>query len=126
MIIVSRICFWGLLLLALLYAGQLAHVTVTALVTDPPACKISYNTLLPSPLCPGLNWDQHTRFMLSLPGAYLSYPIEIGLRSTNLLVLANPQFVLIMLLHIFGWGYAIVTCAGWLRRPASTRIKRQR
>ena len=118
MITLSRICFWILLLLSLIYAGQLAHAVVIAAVTEPPACKISTGTIAPSPLCPGLDWDQHTRFLLSLPGAYLSYPLEIGFRSTNPLVYGNPQFVIIMLIHAFGWGYGAVKLVRWLRRRA--------
>ena len=116
MITVSRLSFWILILLTLFYIGQLVHATLIAATTEPPACKISTGTFLPSPLCPGLDWGQHTRFLLSLPGAYLSYPIEIGFRTTNPLVYANPQFIIIMLIHFFGWGYASVKLVSWLRR----------
>ena len=119
MITFSRICFWILMLLSVVYAGQLAHAFVIAAMTEPAACKISTNTIAPAPLCPGLDWDQHTRFLLSLPGAYLSYPLEIGFRSTNPLVYANPQFVIIMLVHLFGWGYAATKLVRWLRRRAA-------
>ncbi len=57
------------MLLVIVYAGQLAHDLVLAAFTDPAVCKISTATVLPAPLCPGLAWKQHTRFLLSLPGA---------------------------------------------------------
>ena len=116
MIFLSRLSFWCLVILALIYAGQLGHALTMSVLTDPPVCKIATSTVLPSPLCPGLNWDQHTRFLLSLPGAYLSYPLEIGPKATNPLILANPQFIILMLMHLFGWGYVIARVARWLRR----------
>lgn len=110
------------MLLSVVYAGQLAHAFVIAAMTEPAACKISMSTITPAPLCPGLDWDQHTRFLLSLPGAYLSYPLEIGFRSTNPLVYGNPQFVIIMLVHVFGWGYAATKLVRWLKRRAAPVI----
>ncbi len=100
-----RICFWCLLFLAVIYASQIAHALFMASMTDPAVCKITTSTLLPSPLCPGLNWSQDMRFLLSLPGAYLSYPLEIGPSAVNPMVLGNPQFIILMLLHAFGWSY---------------------
>ena len=108
MITVSRLSLFALLVLVVIYLGQLAHAGVMAATTEPAVCKISTATLLPSPLCPGLDRDQHTRFLLSLPGAYLSYPLEIGMWARSPIVLFNPQFMLVMLMHIFGWGYLSV------------------
>ncbi|MGI9465170.1 MAG: hypothetical protein ACR2OM_14585 [Aestuariivirgaceae bacterium] len=110
-----RICFWCLVLLALFYLGQLGHALFMAATTDPAVCKISTSTLLPSPLCPGLDWGQHSRFLLSLPGAYLSYPLEVGPSAVNPLVLGNPQFIILMLLHAFGWSYVFVRLVQLLR-----------
>ena len=93
--------------LGLFYLGQLGHALYMGWTTDPPVCSVSTATVLPSPLCPGLEWDQHSRFLLSLPGAYLSYPLEIGLYARAITTFANPQFVLIILVHVFGWGYLI-------------------
>ena len=107
------------MMLAVIYAGQLIHALAIAAMTEPAACKISTSTIAPAPLCPGLDWDQHTRFLLSLPGAYLSYPIEIGFRSSNPLVYANPQFIIIMLVHVFGWSYGATRLVRWLRRQAA-------
>ena len=121
----SRVSFWALMLLAAIYAGQLAHAAIVEATTDPAACKIVTTTLLPAPVCPGLGWSQHTLFLLSLPGAYLSYPFEIGLRTSNPMVLANPQFIIIMLMHFFGWGYAASTLARCFKQKRSHPTSQQ-
>lgn len=117
---VSRLCLLCLLMLAVIYAGQLAHAAYLAHTTDPAVCRIVTSTLLPAPVCPGLDWDQHTRFLYSLPGAYLSYPLEIGIHARSPLTFANPQFAIIMLVHVFGWTYLI----GWFLRLIGRRKRR--
>ena len=111
----SRLCLWCLMTLVVVYLGQLVHALYMASTTDPAVCRILTSTLLPAPVCPGLEWDQHKRFLHSLPGAYLSYPLEIGIHARSPLTFANPQFVVIMLVHVFGWGYLVWRIKTFLR-----------
>lgn len=116
MFTLSRLCLWSLLALAVIYLGQIAHALYMEYTTDPAACRILTTTLLPAPVCPGLEWDQHERFLYSLPGAYLSYPLEIGIHARSPMTFANPQFVVIMLVHAFGWSYLAARIVTILRR----------
>jgi hypothetical protein len=119
MLTLARISFWILVALCAVYCGQLVHALVVASLTEPAACRISTATLLPAPLCPGLDWSQHHRFLASLPGAYLSYPVEIGFRTSNPMLLLNAQFILVMGVHLLGWGYAVRGVFVWMRGKAA-------
>ena len=103
--LITRVCFWLLVICAAIYILQLGIVLVLANVTEPPVCKIVMAAYSPAPLCPGADWSQHTRHLMSLPGAIVTYPLEIAAWAGSPAEFLRPMFLAIMALHAAAWVY---------------------
>lgn len=110
-----RICFWFLIVCGVIYAGQLALAALLMAITSPPVCHIAFSGLSPAPVCTRFGWSFDLQYAYSLPGAIFTYPLEIAPSAANPIVLLNPLFLTVMLVHICAWIYGFQLIATHLR-----------
>ncbi len=89
--------------------------SVLMAITTPPVCQIVNTGWTPAPVCPRFGWSFDVQYLFSLPGAIVTYPLEIAPSATNPVVLMNPLFVTVILIHLFAWIHVFQLIAGRLR-----------
>ena len=110
-----RLSFLFLAGCAIIYVAQLGFAVLMMAVTSPPICHINFTGWTPAAVCTRFGWSFEVQHLFSLPGAILTYPLEIAPSAANPVVLANPVFLMVMAIHLFAWIHIFQLISGHLR-----------